>query len=303
MLICMNWQAVTFDWNHARAFLATAEEGSLSAAARVLGQTQPTVGRQVAALEEELEIRLFERVGRGLELTEAGRGLMAHVAAMRDAAQRVNLSAVGQSNTVEGRVAITASAIFSGYHLPPILAELQRQAPKLSIEVIADDALRNIQRREADIAIRHVRPEAPELIARKVLDASAHFIAASSYIQRRGQPAGFREFKEHDFVAYGDPQDFIAYLKPLGIDLGPENFRLSSEDSMVGWEFVKAGLGISVMDDVLVDATPGIERLLPGSDPFEFPIWLTTHRELHTSRKIRLVFDLLAELIPKIYGR
>lgn len=297
----MNWQAVTFDWNHARAFLATAEEGSLSAAARALGQTQPTVGRQVSALEEELEIRLFERVGRGLELTKAGKSLLEHVAAMRDAAQRVNLTAVGQSNTIEGSVAVTASAIFAGYHLPRFLAEMQRQAPKLSIDVIADDALRDIQRREADIAIRHVRPEAPELIARKVADATAHFVASRSYIQRKGRPQSFADLPLHDFIAYGNPQEFIAYLRPLGINIGPENFHLVSENSMVGWEFVKSGLGISVMDDAIIAETDSVEPLLPEMDPFEFPIWLTTHRELHTSRKIRVVFDLLAEMIPGIY--
>ncbi|MEM8591127.1 MAG: LysR family transcriptional regulator [Pseudomonadota bacterium] len=296
----MNWSAVSFDWNQARTFLATAEEGSLSAAARALGQTQPTLGRQVAALEEELGIRLFERVGRGLQLTDAGRSLKNHVAAMRDAAQRVNLAATGHSETVEGRVGVTASAIFSAYHMPAILAELQHRAPKLRIDLIADDALRDIQRREADIAIRHVRPEAPELITRKIAEAEATFVATESYLARRGTPECFDDFRHHDFIAFGDPQEFIQYTDPLGIPLKPENFRLASENSTVGWELVKSGLGISIMDCTVIARSSGMVPILEDK-PFRFPIWLTTHRELQTSRKIRLVFDLLAEMIQLTY--
>ena len=105
----MHWQSINFDWNQARAFLVTAEEGSLTAAARALDLTQPTLGRQVAALERSLGLVLFERVGRGLELTQAGLELLDHIRAMGDAANRVSLAASGQSESVEGQVCITAS--------------------------------------------------------------------------------------------------------------------------------------------------------------------------------------------------
>jgi DNA-binding transcriptional LysR family regulator len=99
----MDWRSVQFDWNLARAFLVTAEEGSLSAAARELGLTQPTLSRQVAGLEEELGVTLFERVGRGLELTPSGAELLEQVRAMGDAAGNLKLTAVGQSTTIHRR--------------------------------------------------------------------------------------------------------------------------------------------------------------------------------------------------------
>ena len=108
----MKWQTVSFDWNQARAFLVTVEEGSLTAAARALGLTQPTLGRQVAALEDSLGVTLFDRVGRSLRLTPSGLELLDHVRSMGDAAGRVSLTASGQSQTVEGQVCITASDLF-----------------------------------------------------------------------------------------------------------------------------------------------------------------------------------------------
>jgi len=294
---CMNWQAISFDWNRVRAFLATAEEGSFSAAARALGQTQPTLGRQVAALEDELGVTLFERVGRSLALTDAGVELIEHVRTMGEAASRISLTASGQSQAIEGRVRITASDVLSAYQLPPFLARLREIAPLLEIDVVAANDIRDLQRREADIAIRHVRPEQPDLIARLVKEATAHFYAARSYLERRGQPDSIESLTEHDFIGFGDPSRMIEHLRPLGITLSKDNFRLSSESGVVAWEMVRHGLGLTVMSDELGAATPGVERILPDMEPIVFPIWLTTHRELHTSRRIRLVFDELAAFL------
>ena len=134
MPFCMD--AETFDWNHARAFLAAAEQGSFSAAALALGVAQPTVGRQVAALEEELGVTLFERVGRGLQLTAVGLDLAEHVRAMRDAAQRASLTAAGESLSLEGVVCITASEFVAAYVLPPIVGRIREAHPGIELELV-----------------------------------------------------------------------------------------------------------------------------------------------------------------------
>lgn len=283
------------DWNHIRAFLATAETGSLSAAARQLRLTQPTLSRQVAALEEDLGVMLFERVGRALALTEAGQELLSHSRKMGKAADSLSLAATGQAQSIDGTVRITASDVLSAYLLPPVLRQLRQRAPRLTIDVVAANDIRDLMRREADIAIRHVRPDQPELIARLVQEASAHFYAASSYLERRGRPASPEDLAGHDFVSSGEAARMIAFLEPLGIHLTPENFPIGSNSGLTAWELVKQGFGISPMADDVAVPTPGIERVLPEMEPILFPIWLTTHRELHTSRRIRLVFDLLAE--------
>lgn len=295
----MNWQAISFNWNQVRAFLVTVEEGSLSAASRALGLTQPTLGRQVAALEEDLGVVLFERVGRSLALTHSGLELLDHVRAMGEAANRISLTASGQSQTVEGQVMITASDIMSAYILPPALKQLRDIAPLLEIDVVAANDIRDLQRREADIAVRHVRPEQPDLIARLVREATGHFYAAGSYLDRRGRPTTVAELSMHDFIGFGDNDRMLGYLNPLGLALSRDNFRLGSKSGIVAWELAKSGLGIAVMSEEVAAMTPGIERVPVHMDPFVFPIWLTTHRELHTSRRIRLVFDLLADFLSE----
>ncbi|MGI9379094.1 MAG: LysR family transcriptional regulator, partial [Methyloligellaceae bacterium] len=129
----MDWKSVSFDWNQVRGFYATAEEGSLSAAARALGLTQPTLGRQVAALEEELGVILFDRIGRGLKLTQAGQELMEQVGTMVEAANRISLIASGRAEALEGQVRITASDILSAYILPPAIGEIRQAAPGIDI--------------------------------------------------------------------------------------------------------------------------------------------------------------------------
>lgn len=292
----------SFDWNHVRAFLATAEEGSLSAAARALGLTQPTLSRQVAALEDELQIMLFERIGRSLSLTTAGMELLEHTRAMGDAARRVALAASGQAQSIEGQVRITASDIYSAHLLPPVLRQLRQQAPKLQIDVVAANDIRDLMRREADIAIRHVRPEQPDLIARLVAEATAHLYAATDYLDRRGRPAKLSDLAGHDFISFGDVDEMLGHYLPMGLPLGHENFRLGSQSGVVVWEYTRQGFGITAMSDEVAETTPGIERVLPDMEPVRFPVWLTTHRELHTSRRIRLVFDVLADFLQRGIG-
>ncbi|MEP1206820.1 MAG: LysR family transcriptional regulator [Rhizobiaceae bacterium] len=291
----MDWQHVLFDWNQARALLATVEEGSLSAAARALGLTQPTLGRQVKALEEDLGIVIFERNGAALELTPSGIELLQHVRTMRDAANSISLAASAQSQSIEGTVCITASDVFSVYILPPILKHLRTTAPRLKIEVVASNDIRDLQRREADIAIRHVRPEQPDLIARLLQDSKAYFYASTTYLENRGRPTNTDDLRGHDFVSFGDVDRMIGYMNDFGLQLSCDNFPVNSENGMFAWELVRQGFGIAPMSEQVAEQTEEVERLLPAMDPFIVPIWLTTHRELHSSRRIRLVFDTLAE--------
>ena len=293
----MNWQGVSFDWNQARAFLVTAEEGSLSAAARALGLTQPTLGRQVSALEEKLGVTLFERVGHSLALTQSGLELLDHVRTMGEAAGRVSLTASGQSQAIEGQVCITASDAMSAYHLPIVLKQLREIAPSIEVEVFASNTVRDLTRREADIAIRHVRPVQPDLIAKLVRETSARLYASTAYLDVHGRPSSPSELSDAVFIGFEHSDRLRAGLNALGLALTKSNFKLITNSGVAGWEMVRQGLGIGVMVEEIAALTPGVECVLPQLDPIPVPIWLTAHRELHTSPRIRLVFDLLAEAL------
>jgi len=284
----------SLDWTLLRAFHATAAEGSLSAAARRLRLTQPTLSRQVAALEDQLSVMLFERVGRRLELTDAGRQILGHVEEMGAAAERVALAASGQRSEIGGTVRITATDTMSAFTLPPVVAELAGIAPQLRIEIVAVNDISNLLRREADIAIRHQRPTEPDLVARLVREAQGHFYASKAYLARRGRPASLAEMARHDWVGFGDHARFIDYMVALGIPLAESAIRTASENSTVAWELARAGLGICAMDSRFADRFADMEAVLRAEASVSFPVWLVAHREVHTSPRIRLVFDLLA---------
>lgn len=293
----MNWQLISFDWNQARAFLATAEEGSLSAAARALGLTQPTLSRQVAALEDDLGVLLFDRVGRSLLLSQAGLELLEHVRTMGNGASLLSLAASGRSQTIEGQVSITATDAMSAYILPAVLQRVRAVAPGIEIEVLASNEVRDLRRREADIALRNIRPEQPDLIAKLARETTAHLYASTAYLDAHGRPETPEDLKNADFVGFVDSEVLIPTLNGMGLPVSRRNFKLSSASNVVVWELVKQGLGITIMPWEIAALTPGIEKVLPELAPVPVPVWLISHRELLTSRRIRIVFDLLADAL------
>lgn len=297
MRLCMDWRTVRFDWNRARAFLVSAEEGSFSAAARALGLTQPTIGRQVAELEQELGVCLFERIGNKLELTAAGLGLIEHVREMGEAATRVSLAATGQSLSIEGTVCITASELIAAYLLPKVVAELRARHPAIEIEIVASNSARDLRRREADIAVRNFQPKEADLIARKVADRAARLYATPAYLERIGNPSAPADLSRADFFAFDRTSIMIDGLRELGVELTTANFPIVTANHLVQWEMCKRGLGICIVMDEVGDAEPSVRRVLPDLPPLPVPIWITAHRELRTSRRMRVVFDLLAEAL------
>ena len=291
----MNWQAISFDWNQVRAFLATAEEGSFSAAARALKTTQPTIGRQIAALEESLGVTLVERNARGLAITQPGRDLLDHVRAMGEAATLISMTADGQSQAVKGTVTVTATDLLCAAILPAVLAPLRHSAPGIVVRLVPSNDVQNLMQRDADIAIRHVRPEQPELIGRFVGDFGANLFGATDYLDGVGRPRSLREIADLDFVGNADPERLMTPLQNMGIPVQEENFVISTDSGVVALELTKSGFGVSMQPELLAETVPGMERVFPGLPSPQFPVWLVTHRELQTSRRIRLVFDQLVQ--------
>lgn len=293
----MNWNSVLFDWNHVRGFLATVEEGSLSGGARALGVTQPTLSRQVTALEQSLGVTLFERGHRSTELTAAGLELVDHVRAMYEAATHISLTASGQSQTIEGHVKLTCTNNVATYHLPPILKRLRVKAPDIEIELVTSNDVRDLKKREADIAIRHGRPVQPDLIAKLIGETQAHFYASSEYLDRVGRPKAIADLDIHDFIGFETATTLLPFYKDMCFPVTQGNFKIYSESGTAIISLARQGLGIAVLSDNDVSHMYDLERVLPELPPIPIPFWLVTHRELHTSRRIRLVYDhLSAEL-------
>ncbi len=291
----MRWQRTAFDWNQARAFLVTAEEGSLSAAARALKLTQPTLSRQVAGLEATLGVTLFERTPRALLLTQPGMELLEHFRNMGDAADRISIAATGQSETITGHVAIASTEMMATHYLLPILKHLRRKAPELKIELVTSNQISDLLRREADIAIRHARPQEDNLIAKRLRTTTAHLYASSTYVKEVGRPKHVSDLAAMQFVGVEDPEWLVGPLLGLGIEVTSASFNFSAVSGTVLLELLRLGFGLGFLPTEIAERYPELENIWPALEPMQIETWLVAHRELRTNPRIRLVFDLLSE--------
>lgn len=289
----MDWTRTTFDWNRARAFLVTAEEGSFSAAARALGSTQPTLSRQVAALEEELGVTLFARVGTRLELTESGLGLLEHARPMGEAAVRLSLAAAGSAQAIEGPVTLTASEVTCAFLLPPVVAALRQDHPGITVDVVASNAVRDLHRREADLAVRGVRPTHPELFAQRMKDETAGLFGARAYVARVGPLERSEDLIRAEILGFEHGPALQEGLTRAGLPVTTEQFPTVASNQLVQWALCRAGAGLALMVTDVGEADPDMVRVLPDFE-VALPRWLVCHRELRTSRRLRIVWDRLA---------
>ncbi len=283
------------DWTLIQAFLAVAEHGSLSAAARVLGVSQPTMGRQVRAAEAALGVDLFRRIRRGLELTDTGETLLPAARAMSEAAARLALLAEGQDKSLSGVVRITASDIVAHHLLPQIIADIRQKEPYIELEIIPTNESKNLLFRESDIAVRMYRPTQLDLIARHLGGMRIGMFASRGYVARKGLPESTKDIMRHEFVGYNDDPAIVEGMRRMGFRLDKHFFKVRCDQQAVHWQFVRAGCGIGFTQERIGRADPEMVQIMPELPLPVLPMWLTAPEALRTNPRIRRVFDLLAE--------
>jgi len=287
------------DWNLIKSFVTVAETGSLSAAARKLSASQPTLGRHIAELEQALGVTLFRRGRRGYALTEAGSTLFERGRAVSEQASAFSLLALGSVEAIEGTVRIAASEVVAAYVLPEMTARLGVEEPGIEVEIVASNQVENLLRRDADIAIRMVKPAQNELVARKVTDIPLCACAAKSYLERRGRPGAPGDFAGHDLIGFDRSDEIIRGFAQFGVSVTRGAFRFRTDNQIVLWEAVRAGNGIGFGQEPLVDRDPLVEKVLPGLPLPALPVWLAMHRDVRTSVRIRRVADFLFEELKR----
>lgn len=283
------------DWSLIRAVLAVADEGSLSAAARALGLSQPTLGRQIHAAEQALGVAIFRRHAKGLTLTAEGAALIAPARQMAEAAARLQRTAAGQQTALRGTVRITASAVVAHYILPPVLARIRAAEPEIELELHPSDAPENLLFGEADIAVRMFRPRQLDVVTRHVGALALGLFAAQAYADRRGLPAGTDDLLQHDWVGYDRSDLMLRGFRQMGLTVTRDFFRTRCDDQAAYWRLVAAGCGIGAGPVAIARATPGIVPVLPEIAISPLPIWLTTAGALRQTPRLRRVWDMLAE--------
>jgi DNA-binding transcriptional LysR family regulator len=289
-----------FDWTLVRSFLAALEQGSLLGASRVIGASQPTVGRHISELESQLGVVLFERTGRGLQPTDMAIRLADSARSMEAGALQLQRSVSGADAGASGTVRITASQPVACVLLPPLLAKLQLLLPAIQIELVASNEVSNLLRREADIAIRMVQPDQSSLIAKRIGKVTLGVYAHRDYLQRRGSPQHASDLLEHTLIGSDRNEDILRGFAAMGYPLTREHFAFRSDDFLACWQALRSGVGIGFVADYLARTDTSIVRLLPSLKITPVPMWLAVHREIRTSKRIRAVYDFLGDEIPAL---
>ena len=285
------------NWSLLQSFAAVAEYGSLSAAARAIGVSQPTLSRHVSELEKMIGQRLFSRTHAGLYLSPEGEHLIHHVELMNDAAHHFILQTESNNNKPEalsGTVRITASQIMATYILPDILNKLNQQEPNLTIELIASDKTENLLRREADIAIRMYRPTQDDVITKRVAELPIGMFAAHSYIKKHGSSMTRDNIFNHKFIGYDRSSLIIDGFKHAGFEINRDFFTFRSDDQVVCWQMALAGLGIAFIPLQIGNIESRVAAVEIDVEIKGLPVWLTAHAELQRSVRVRFVYDFLA---------
>ncbi|MEO0939457.1 MAG: LysR family transcriptional regulator [Pseudomonadota bacterium] len=283
------------DWDLIRSFLAVAEAGSLSGAARRTGQSQPTLGRHVKAAEAALGTELFVRVPEGLRLTEAGRSLIAPAREMAAQAAKLEALASGRDEALRGTVRITASVVVSHYILPQIIADLRRAEPEIEVELVPSDAAENLLFREADIAVRMFRPTQLDVIARHVGDQPLALYAATALLDRLGRPSTLEEVSALPFVGFDRSDMILRAMRGLGLEVDRHFFGVRCDDQAAFWRLVCAGCGVGAMQERIGAAEPLVERLDVDVDLPPLPVWLAAQEDVRRVPRVARVWAALVE--------
>lgn len=288
------------DWTLLHSFLGVAETGSLSAAARRLGLSQPTLGRHIRDLETQLDVPLFTRVPRGLALTEAGADLLPHARAMQAAAAQLALVAAGRAEAVTGTVRITASRMVSHHILPSMLARLRILEPGIDIELAPSDTSENLLFREADIAMRMYRPTQLDVVTHHVTDIAIGLYGARSFLDRVGRPCSLDDLLALDFVGFDRSDLILRTMRTLGVERHREDFPVRCDDQVVHWNLVRAGCGLGGALCIIGDTDPTVERVAPDLALPALPLWLATPEPLRHNLRVRRVHDFLTDAFKSL---
>jgi len=289
------------DWSLIRAFLAVAETGSLSAAARSVSQSQPTLGRQIKLLEEQMGLRLFERQTRGFKLTSTGESLLEPAKAMRDAFGQLSLRAAGRDHKMQGTVRITASEVMARHVMPAVIATLRQEEPDIQIELVPTDDSENLLFREADIAVRMYRSTQLDVITREIAQTPMGAYAAKTYLANHGTPQTVQEVAAHMVVGYDRDPRIIAGMRALGWNVDRDFFPVRCDDQNTYWELVRAGCGIGFTQQLVAQFDPLVDRILPELPLDPLPIWLAAPEVMRQTPRIKRVWDILEhEIIARL---
>ncbi|MEM7099902.1 MAG: LysR family transcriptional regulator [Pseudomonadota bacterium] len=292
--------AFDLDWNLVRTFVAVAEAGSLAAGALVMGITHPTAARHITQLEEHLGQSLFTRTGKGLKLNEVGARLEAYAKAMhQQALEFASASDAVRAEPVRS-VRISVAQMVSEMIPEVIFGELIDSDVGYSgrVELQVTNDLANLLQRDADFAIRHVRPEQQELVCRQVGALRLGLFASEEYLNLKGQLT-LERVQEHRFVDGLSRDHLIRGAARHGVEILPEQICFLSDCLGGQRAAVRSGAGIGAFPIWMVEHEPGFVEVLAKDALIEMEVWLVARPEARDNLQLKAMFSCLGDALYK----
>lgn len=285
------------DWSGYRYFLAVAETGSLSAAARVLKVSQPTVGRQISTLEAALETKLFDRMPQGYQLTSAGAAIVDLARNIEESAIAIKRRIGGQDQSLSGRVCIAAAEGLATYWLAPRIPELKRRYPEIEVDLKVGMASLDMMRREADIALRIGDPVSEELVGRCVTKVRFGLFGSEAYLSEQGEPSTLDDLARHAVIGSTGEVAGLPQVRELEARSRAASVPFSCNSLLAQFIAMRHGLGLLALPLYMASNASEARRVLAEEFEISLDLWLLTHSDLKETARVRVVIDhLCAEI-------
>jgi len=275
------------DWNWIRVFLAVCERGSLSAAARELGMSQPTLSRHIQQMEHKTGLNLFKRTTQGLTPTIAAQNLLAPCQQMQQLAHGLEREISGQNQTLQGNIRISANELVGMYLLPAAITQFQNMHPQVSLELLIDNEVSNLNKREADLALRMFRPTQADLVVKRLPNLPLAMFGEENYLNKYGTPESVQDLLDHKLIGFDEVSSYVDLAQARDWPLKRDSFVVRTDNLLTQIALLKSGAGLVVTHKALGDALPNIRQVLPKIDIPELEFWLVCHSDVHYNRAIR----------------
>lgn len=273
-------------WNLIRTFLTVVKLGSLSAAAKELGCSQPKLTRDIKSLESLTQLNLFKRSTQGATLTESGQLLVEPAQKMNECALSFNRKAAGLSTELSGDIRISVNEMVGLYLLPPVIAEFHQQHPYVNIEIVISNQTSSINKREADIALRMYRPTQPELVVKRLPNMPLGFYAHKDYIKRYGIPENFDDIKSHTIIGFDESTRFIDSAQSQGTKLERSDFKIRTDNILMQINLANAGIGIVATHKEIAKKVFNLQEIMEWVFLPDLQFWIVCHADTQYNTKI-----------------
>ena len=282
-------------WRLIKSFLITAKFGSLSAAAHNSGVSQPTISRDILQLEKQTGLSLFERTTKGLSLTEHGQNLLSSAQGMDKFANQFERVAFGLADELAGDLRVSANENIGYFILPSLIKKFRDRYPQIAVDLVIDNKESNLNKREADIALRMFRPSQADLYVKKLMNIPLSFYATQEYLDKHKSPENIQDLLNHTLIGFDQNMMLVSSAVGENMGVSREDFFLRTDSLLSQIALIRSGAGIGVTHKMVAQRYPELIQVIPQLTLPALELWSVCHRDIQQNNRIKAFMRFLSD--------